>query len=98
MPPSPYHHIALLATSELLRDVEERARAAGLPSQTIDHGYCRSVYLSDPDGLVVELVVDAPGIEESAGRRRASAHRDLERWLAGDHSTNNDFRSESWAV
>ena len=94
-PPSVYHHIALLATKELQHDVEKRANAAGTETHTIDHGYCTSLYLRDPDGLLVELTVDAPGVEESAGRRRESARRDLDRWLAGDHSPNNEFRPDS---
>ena len=94
-PPSVYHHIALLATKELQHDVAQRAKAAGSETLTIDHGYCTSLYLRDPDGLLVELTVDTPGVEESAGRRRESARRDLDRWLAGDHSPNNDLRLKS---
>jgi hypothetical protein len=26
-----------------------------------------------------------------AGRQRATAHETLSRWLAGDHSSNNEF-------
>jgi hypothetical protein len=29
---------------------------------------------------------------EIAGRQRATAHETLSRWLAGDHSSNNEFR------
>jgi len=92
-PPSPFDHVALLATVDLQAKVETRAREAGVSCMTIDHGYCTSLYLRDPDGLMIELVIDCPeALADDAGRR-AKAHETLERWLVGDHSTNNIYRS-----
>jgi len=31
---------------------------------------------------------------EIAGRQRVTAHETLNRWLAGDHSSNNEFRPQ----
>lgn len=92
---SPFDHIALAATSKLQAKVEARAKAVGVSTQRIDHGYCVSLYLRDPDGLVVELTVDAPDALRDAGRRREGAAGDLARWLAGDHTPNNRYRNHA---
>lgn len=58
----------------------------------LDHGYCVSLYVTDPNGLLLEFTVDdgrAPEINEA---RRADAHSELRRWLAGDHTSNNTYR------
>jgi catechol 2,3-dioxygenase-like lactoylglutathione lyase family enzyme len=91
-PPSPFDHVALLATPELQAAVAERARAAGGVSFTIDHGYCRSLYVQDPDGLVIELTVDDPAALRDASTHRERAHAELARWRAGDRRANNVYR------
>ena len=90
---SVFDHVALTATPELHAAVTQRAEAAGVGTMLVDHGYCRSLYLRDPDGLIVELTVDDPRAVVAAARRRTSAHADLARWLAGDRTTNNDMRT-----
>ena len=89
---SPFDHIALAATEALQAAVIERAEAAGVETIVLDHGYCRSLYLSDPDGLTVELAVDHPDAVRDAPKLQARAHAELERWLAGDHGDNNYLR------
>jgi glyoxylase I family protein len=92
---SPFDHIALASTPEVQGLVEARAKAAGVGVLRIDHGYCESLYLRDPDGLVVELTVDAPRALREAPQRRAEARQELTRWLAGDFRNNNGLRSHS---
>ena len=89
---SPFDHLALTATEELQASITERAEKAGVQTVLIDHGYCRSLYLRDPDGLAVEFVVDNPDALAAAPALRARAHGELERWLSGDVTVNNDFR------
>jgi catechol 2,3-dioxygenase-like lactoylglutathione lyase family enzyme len=89
---SPFDHVAIAATAEVQRRIEQRASAAGVAVQRIDHGYCESLYLRDPDGLIVEITVDDARALAEAAERRASADEDLERWLAGDHTPNNALR------
>jgi catechol 2,3-dioxygenase-like lactoylglutathione lyase family enzyme len=89
---SVFDHVALTATAELHAEVMRRAEAAGIGTLVVDHGYCRSLYLRDPDGLIVELTVDDPRAIAETPRRRASARADLARWLAGDHTPNNQLR------
>lgn len=91
-PPSVFDHVALAATPEQQHEIETRARDAGVAHQRIDHGYCVSLYVRDPDGLMIELTVDDPTAVAHAGRHREVAHRELERWLAGDHTSNNVYR------
>jgi catechol 2,3-dioxygenase-like lactoylglutathione lyase family enzyme len=92
---SVFDHVALAVTTEVQAGVRARADAGGVGHLTIDHGYCTSLYVTDPDGLIVELTADAPEAvaAEAIDARRASARAELARWLAGDHTDNNPFRS-----
>lgn len=90
--PGSLGHVALLADAAGQTATEERLRAAGLPCRIVDHGYCVSLYTVDPDGLTVELTVDADDVEAINAARRADARESLQRWLAGDRTPNNDLR------
>jgi glyoxylase I family protein len=98
-PPPPFtlfRHFAMLVTSDQQEAIRARAEDAGLEVMMLaDHGYCRSLYLTDPNGLVLEFTVDHPDVETIDATRRESAHRDLARWLSGDHSSNNEWRPAS---
>lgn len=95
MPASPFHHVALHVDPDFQKAVEKRIEAAGYTepdTYVLEHGYCRSVYVNDPNGMIVEFVVDdETAIEDSAEWRR-KARTELDRWLAGDHSNNNVYR------
>jgi glyoxylase I family protein len=88
-----YHHIALETDEEGMQSVVGRLEAESVPFTIQDHGYVKSLYVTSPDGLLVELSVDPPEVEEIMAKRRSDAHSELARWLAGDHRTNNDWRS-----
>ena len=95
MPATPFHHIALNVDRETQRAIEQRLLGAGYKEpQTfvLEHGYCRSVYVIDPNGLILEFTLDHPQADEIKRVRRASAHSDLKRWVAGDHRSNNTYR------
>lgn len=97
MPKSPFHHIALNVDRKRQEEVAGRLEAAGYrPPRTyvLEHGYCRSLYVEDPNGMLIELTCDAPRAldREVTEKKRATAHAELERWLAGDYRSNNDFR------
>jgi len=97
LPPSPFRHIALNVDDEFQADVEQRIKQAGIePPKTyvLEHGYCRSVYVEDPNGMIVEFCRDDPRAADGAAQRKARAHDELKRWLAGDHSNNNTFRHD----
>ena len=91
--PASLNHIALEADSEAQASVIGRLEANSIGYRVVDHGYCRSLYVSDPDGLMVEFTVDAPNVNEINALRRSDAHSELTRWLAGDRTPNNDLRA-----
>jgi glyoxylase I family protein len=93
-PISPFDHLALCVDAATQAEIAERLRAAGIRQQEIEHGYCHSLYVQDPDGLLLEFTVDPPDIAEIARVRRADAHAELRRWLAGDHTSNNRWRRD----
>jgi glyoxylase I family protein len=93
--PSPFRHIALNVDEATQAELEVRIKKAGLqPPQTytLEHGYCRSIYVEDPNGMIVEFTCDDPRASIGEAERRGRAHAELARWLAGDHTSNNDFR------
>jgi catechol 2,3-dioxygenase-like lactoylglutathione lyase family enzyme len=95
MPFTPFHHIAFKVDAETQTQLERRVAAAGFEEpQTfvLEHGYCRSLYVTDPNGLIIELTRDAPDVTKINADRRADAHAELRRWLAGDHRSNNTYR------
>jgi len=95
MPPSPFHHIALKVDQEAQQAIEQRLKAAGYQEpQTfvLEHGYCRSVYVTDPNGMILEFTLDHPDAQNISRARRADAHAVLKRWMAGDHTSNNTYR------
>lgn len=95
LPASPFRHIALTVDAATQAEVEARAKAAKLEgSYVLEHGYCRSLYLTDPDGLIVELTCDDPKAttSEAVAFKKRTAHAELARWLAGDHRSNNTYR------
>ena len=90
-----FHHIALKVDADVQKVIEQRLHAAGYQEPktfVLDHGYCRSLYAVDPDGMIVEFTVDHPDVEKINATRRTDAHSELKRWLAGDHTSNNTYR------
>jgi glyoxylase I family protein len=95
MPFSPFHHIALKVDEATQQGIEQRVAAAGIKEpQTfvLEHGYCRSLYVTDPNGMILEFTLDRPDAEKINAVRLKDAHAELKRWLAGDHRSNNMFR------
>ncbi|HUN28016.1 MAG TPA: VOC family protein [Steroidobacteraceae bacterium] len=95
MPGTPFHHIALKVDRESQEGIERRLAAAGYqPPATyvLEHGYCRSVYVTDPNGMICEFTLDRPDTDRINRDQRGKAHAELKRWLAGDHRSNNTYR------
>jgi catechol 2,3-dioxygenase-like lactoylglutathione lyase family enzyme len=85
-------HLAFECDAATQQGIKERLEASGHPVRVTDHGYCVSLYVTDPNNLRLEFTVDHPEVERINAGQRAHAHEDLERWLAGDHTPNNDIR------
>jgi catechol 2,3-dioxygenase-like lactoylglutathione lyase family enzyme len=87
-----YDHIAFKAEPETYDELKRRLERAGEKYRETNHGYCKSIYVSSPDGLIVEFTQDPEDVAEIDALRRADAHSELARWLAGDRRTNNELR------
>jgi glyoxylase I family protein len=98
MPASPFHHIALNVDQQTQAGIEQRLKAAGIKeprTYVLEHGYCRSVYVTDPNGMILEFTLDHPDAATIGIAKRRSAHSELKRWMSGDHTSNNTHRSAS---
>jgi catechol 2,3-dioxygenase-like lactoylglutathione lyase family enzyme len=88
---SPYVHVAFKISDAGQQALRERLDAAGCKPRIIDHGYCRSLYATDPDGMNLEFTVDSDAVDPQAANF-TRAHAELERFLAGDTTPNNPLR------
>ena len=93
--PSPFRHIALNVAPEAQDEIFARLTKAGWKPEgtyVLEHGYCRSLYTEDPNGMLLEFTADAPGAAKINADSRNDAQVVLKRWLAGDHTCNNNYR------
>jgi glyoxylase I family protein len=86
------YHIALLVDDETQLAIQARCQTAGIPADIIEHGYCRSLYVTDPDGLQVEFTVDPPDVADINAFQEKIARKSLDAWTSGDTSPNNTIR------
>jgi catechol 2,3-dioxygenase-like lactoylglutathione lyase family enzyme len=56
------NHVAIRTDVDRLADVKARLHEAGVKAEMeLDHEWCHSLYVTDPNGILVELTVDTPG-------------------------------------
>ena len=89
---SAFNHIALAVSPELQAQIKQNLEKAGHKTAFIDHGYCQSLYVSDPDDLTLEFTSDPKNIAEINEWQAKEAHETLSRWIAGDRKPNNNLR------
>jgi len=85
-------HLALTTSRAAQSAIRARLEGAGFAVWNADHGYTYSIYVTDPDGLLVEFSADPPGIEAVNVEQRSTARQSLARWMAGGREANNDVR------
>ena len=90
-----YDHIAFKAVPQTYEELKQRLERVGEKYRETNHGYCKSIYVSSPDGLIVEFTQDPEDVAEIDAIRRADAHSELVRWLGGDRRTNNELRGRA---
>ena len=93
LPLSAFRHLAMKVDQETQDGIRDRLAAGGIKEpQTyiLNHGYCYSLYVLDPANLLIEFTVDHEDMDQINAERKAKAHEELARWLAGDHSPNNE--------
>lgn len=86
------YHIALAVDERTQGAILQRCKAASVEATLIDHGYCKSIYVTDPDGLQVEFTVDPPDVAAIEAYQREVARKSLDAWQAGDRRPNNNIR------
>ncbi|WP_353190308.1 VOC family protein [Pandoraea pnomenusa] len=78
------HHIAMEVSGgePTLDSYKQRLNAAGHDVLEIDHGYCKSLYFYDPNGLRVEFAANVPITERFFADKYQSVNADLDAWSA----------------
>ena len=76
-----------------LQLLKDRLEEAGYATAGIDHGFCYSVYVRDPNGMTLELTADPANelqINEDYAR---TAHEEYQSWMTDqDYEANNKGR------
>ena len=85
-------HVAITATPDQQTAMREHLERSGYHPLFVDHGYVQSLYVQDPDHLQVEFTTESSNSPNVATWQQETAHDTLARWLAGDHTPNNDMR------
>jgi glyoxylase I family protein len=85
------HHFAVKVGSfEQLSSIRNRFEARKYPTAGINHGFCYSLYVRDPNNMLVEIVADPIEELEMNERYAAEAHKEWQNWNSGDHSHNEE--------
>ena len=92
-----FGHIALKVDRPTFEDLQRRLKSHGVAYRLTDHGYCQSIYVMTPDELKLEFTLDPDNVDDINRRRRADAHSELKRWLAGDRTPNNTDHKSTFA-
>ncbi|HEX9852709.1 MAG TPA: VOC family protein [Woeseiaceae bacterium] len=93
LPLSAFRHLAMKVDQRTQDGIRDRLAEAGYePPDTyiLNHGYCYSLYVYDPAKLLIEFTVDHENVDQINADQRRKAHKELKRWLGGDHSPNNE--------
>jgi glyoxylase I family protein len=89
---SGFNHIALAVSADLQNEIKQKLEKAGHKTLFIDHGYCQSVYVQDPDDMTLEFTSDPGNIAEINQWQSNTAHETLSTWIGGDRKPNNKLR------
>ena len=93
LPISGFRHIALKVEQDHQEDLLQKLKDSNYDAEKyyiLEHGYCKSLYVIDPDDMIVEFCTDHPDVDKINADVLPKAHGELKRWLAGDHTPNNE--------
>jgi catechol 2,3-dioxygenase-like lactoylglutathione lyase family enzyme len=69
------NHVALRVDEQRKVELVARLDAAGIePLVEVDHDWCLSTYYQDPNGIMVELCLDTPGVPVEPERAMRDLH------------------------
>ena len=81
------HHIAMFVLDfDALVRLKLKLDGLGHSTCGIDHGFCYSLYVRDPNDMLVEFVGEPACELEMTERAVASAHEEFARWNIGDYA------------
>ncbi|MGH6937748.1 VOC family protein [Hypericibacter sp.] len=84
------HHIAMAVPDfDDIVTLKTRFDMLELANCGIDHGFCYSLYVRDPNGMLVEFVSDAENELEINEAAAAAAHDELAKWNSKNYAVNN---------
>jgi len=76
-------HIALGVEPDVFDRMLDKARTEGVEVRgPVDHGFCQSIYMRDPNGYVVELTASTGVQQEIMDPSVSKPHEALARWQA----------------
>jgi catechol 2,3-dioxygenase-like lactoylglutathione lyase family enzyme len=87
-------HVAFAVSAETQEEIKKRLVAHDIQPWVVEHGYCRSLYVTDPDALNLEFTVDPPIVDKIRGWQRETSRESLRRWQEKDYTPNNRWRHE----
>jgi catechol 2,3-dioxygenase-like lactoylglutathione lyase family enzyme len=95
LPPDGFdHHIAVsMPDFDDIAALKARLDESGHANCGIDHGFCYSLYVRDPNGMLIEFVGDAENELEMGEAAAAKAHDELAKWNRKDYTSNNPARA-----
>ncbi len=91
-PVNGFTHVAIAVNRDTQEQMKARLESAGCATRFIDHGYCQSLYVDDPDRMVLEFTTDPDNVGDINSWQAETAHVTLSRWVSGDRTPNNDLR------
>jgi glyoxylase I family protein len=79
-----WHHIAMEVEGgdATIDAYKKKLESAGVDVFEIDHGYCRSIYFYDPNGLRVEFATNVSVTERFFADKYQSVNDDMAAWKA----------------
>lgn len=84
-----FNHIALNVDEATQDRLQQALIAAGYPHMSMEHGYCKSLYAIDPDGLRLEFAKDVGDVDRINAEQYRDARGWLQKWTAGHREPNN---------
>ncbi len=84
-----FNHIALTVDAATQDRLHQALIDAKYPNFSLEHGYCKSLYATDPDGLRLEFAVDVSDVDRINQEQLRDARGWLEKWTSGLREPNN---------
>ncbi len=84
-------HLALKTDRAQQDRIRQKLKESGLKVVEADHGFAYYLYVTDPDGQLIEFTVDPPHAGEIDRGQRRTAREALRRWQSGDRTPNNEL-------